>query len=95
MIIAFASQSVDLSLISLSDHTKKIFKMLFTASMLGILEEKKTVLSKIGQVCLLFPRERHLTGFLHLYVQTGWDGVMQSVMFPSLFENMRTERKLI
>ena len=52
----------------MSSHTKRPYKLVFTASLLGAQRKKGIVWRTSQQACLLCPWARHLTGRLHLYV---------------------------
>ena len=58
---ASALQSVNLGFIPLVESYEKIFKMIFTASLLGAQHRKKMVWRTSRQACLLCPWARHLT----------------------------------
>ena len=55
-----------------SSHTKRLQKIVFTASLLGAQHKKRIVWRTSWQACLWCPWARQLTGRFHLYVADRW-----------------------
>ena len=74
MVRASALQSVDLGAggsITMSNHTRRLLKIIFKASLLSALHLGEVVENKPASL-LVVPWARHLIGCPHLYVEGRW-----------------------